>query len=122
MTWSICWKEMKKFIESNNEGPEKAKIMPARVDEGLTTNSQVTDVAVNKVFKQQLKKKSDNHQLQMDIQVGKKIKVSREKLVELILQTIDEINQESSRTFFIQDAFKYCGLNPRSMENSLKAF
>lgn len=114
--------EVTKFIENNNKDPEKAKIIPAIVDEGLTPIIQVPDVAVNKVFKQKLKKHYYNHQLQMDIQVGKKIKVSREKLVELILQTIDEINQESSRTFLIQDAFKYCDLNPWSMENSLKAF
>jgi hypothetical protein len=113
---------MTQFIENNNKDPEKAKIIPAIVDEGLTPIIQVLDVAVNKVFKQKLKKQYYNHQLQMDIQVGKKLKVSREKLVELILQTIDEINQESSQTFLIQDVFKYCGLNPWSMENSLKAF
>jgi hypothetical protein len=39
-----------------------------------------------------------------------------------VLQSIDNINRQSAQSFLIHDAFKYCGLNPWSMENSMKAF
>jgi hypothetical protein len=92
------------------------------IDEGLTPIIQVPDVAVNKIFKQNLKKKYYSYRAELDIEIGKKIKVSKEKIVEMILGSIAEINNCSSKELLIQDAFKYCGLNPWSTENSLRAF
>jgi hypothetical protein len=54
--------------------------------------------------------------------VGNKLRVSREKVVNFILQSIDNINRQSTQSFLIHDAFKYHGLNPWSTENSMKAF
>jgi hypothetical protein len=43
-------------------------------------------------------------------------------VVDFILETIADINDQSHKSLFIQDAFKYCGLNLWSSENSLLAF
>jgi hypothetical protein len=115
--------EVVKFIdENNNNNKIKATITLGIVDEGLTPIIQVPDVAVNKIFKQNLKKKYYSYRAELDIEIGKKIKVSKEKIVEMILGSIAEINDCSSKELLIQDAFKYCGLNPWSTENSLRAF
>ncbi len=42
--------------------------------------------------------------------------------MEMILGSIADINDCSTKQLLIHDAFKYCGLNPWSSENSLKAF
>jgi hypothetical protein len=42
--------------------------------------------------------------------------------VEMILGSFADINDCSTKQLKIHDAFKYCGLNPWSSENSLKAF
>jgi len=52
----------------------------------------------------------------------KKIEVSKEKIVEMILGSIADINNCSTKQLLIHDTFKYCGLSPWSSENSLKAF
>ena len=56
------------------------------------------------------------------MELGKKVRISREKVVDFILDSIDGINQESKKNLSIQDAFKCCGLNPSSSKNSLNAF
>jgi hypothetical protein len=38
------------------------------------------------------------------------------------LDSIDDINQQGTKNFSVQDAFKCCGLNPWSTNNSLTAF
>jgi hypothetical protein len=114
--------EVMEFIDNNNKDPEKGKIISAIVDEGLTPIIQVPDVAVNKPFKQKLKEHYYKYRLETEIKVGRKVKVSREKVVEFILNSMDEINAESTKTYLIHDAFKYCGLNPWSLKNSLDAF
>jgi len=48
--------------------------------------------------------------------------VSRETLVDFVLNTIEEINQENEDYRFIADAFKRCGLNPWSKDHSMAAF
>ena len=111
------------FIEkNNNDNNKKATITLAIVDEGLTPIIQVPDVAVNKISKQNLKKRYYSYRSELDVEVGKKIKVSKEKIVEMILGSIADINDCSTKQLLIHDAFKYCGLNPWSSENSLKAF
>jgi hypothetical protein len=40
----------------------------------------------------------------------------------MVLGSIADNNGCSGKQLLIQDAFKYCGLNPWSSENSLKAF
>jgi hypothetical protein len=111
------------FIENNNKDEKKkATIILALVDEGLTPIIQVPDVAVNKIFKQNLKKRYYSYRSEMDIEVGKKIRVSKEKIIDMILGSIADINGCSDKQLLIHDAFKYCGLNPWSSDNSIKAF
>ena len=76
------------FINDNNL-KQKTTIVPVLVDEGLTPIIQVPDVAVNKTFKQNLKDQYYKHRLEMDITVGTKLRVSREKVVDMILKAID---------------------------------
>lgn len=52
----------------------------------------------------------------------KKVSLSHEKLVDFVLQTIEEINKQNCENQFIADSFKKCGLNPWSKERSLQAF
>ena len=113
--------DVMQFINDNNL-KQKTTIVPVLVDEGLTPIIQVPEVAVNKTFKQNLKDQYYKHRLEMDITVGTKLRVSREKVVDMILKAITEINDLSTRTLMIQDAFKYCGLNPWSTATSLAAF
>jgi hypothetical protein len=115
-------KVMKFIKDNNNDNNNKISITSALVDEGLTPIIQVPDVAVNKIFKKNLKEQYYKYRLLMNATVGKKLRVSREKVVEFILQSIDNINSQSTQSFLIHDAFEYCGLNPWSMENSMKAF
>jgi hypothetical protein len=56
------------------------------------------------------------------VELGKKVRISREKVVDFILDSVNDINQESTKKFSIEDAFKCCGLNPWNSTNSLNAF
>ena len=111
------------FIETNNkDNNKKATIISALVDEGLTPIIQVPDVAVNKIFKQGLKQRYYSHRAELQLEVGTKIKITKEKIIEFILETISDINTQNTKQMIIHDAFKYCGLNPWSSENSRRAF
>ena len=92
------------------------------MDEGLTPIIQVPDVAINKTFKQTLKDQYYKHQLELEITIGTKLWVTRDKMVEFMVNVINEINDVSTKTLMIQDTFKYCGLNPWSTASSLEAF
>jgi hypothetical protein len=109
------------FIKESNS-KNKTKIVPALVDEGLTPIIQVPDVAINKTFKQTLKDQYYKHQLELEITIGTKLWVTRDKMVEFMVNVINEINDVSTKTLMIQDTFKYCGLNPWSTASSLEAF
>jgi len=100
--------EVMQFIKESNS-KNKTKIVPVLVNEGLTHIIQVPDVAINKTFKQTLKDQYYKHQLELEITIGRKLRVAREKMVEFIVNAIDEINDISTKTLMIQDAFKYCG-------------
>jgi len=114
--------EVVEFIKNNNKDPNNATIISEVVDEGLTPIIQVPDVAVNKVFKQKLKEKYYQHRLGLTVEKGVKLRVSRSKVVDFILESIADINRKSMKDLSIQDAFKFCGLNPWSTGNSLHAF
>jgi hypothetical protein len=58
----------------------------------------------------------------LPVTIGKKITVSREQLLDFVLDTIDEINQDNNDYPHIINAFKRCGLNPWSKRSSLQAF
>jgi hypothetical protein len=58
----------------------------------------------------------------LPVSVGKKITVTREQLVDFVLQTIEEINHKNEHQRFIADAFIKCGLNPWGAGKSLEAF
>jgi hypothetical protein len=87
-----------KFIENNNkDNNKKATIISALVDEGLTLIIQVPDVAVNKIFKQGLKQRYYSHQAELQIEVQTKLKITKEKTKEFILETINDINSQSKK-------------------------
>jgi hypothetical protein len=52
----------------------------------------------------------------------KKVVASREMLVDFVLDTISEINNDNNKHQFIAESFRRCGLNPWSKEKSLEAF
>jgi hypothetical protein len=114
--------EVLNFIHKNNKDPKKATIISALVDEGLTPIIQMPDVAVTKNFKQKLKDRYYQHRLQLNVEQGVKVKVTREKVVDFILESIKDINQKSMKDLSIPDALKFCGLNSCSTQNSLLAF
>ncbi len=93
------------FIKESNS-KNKTKIVPALVDEGLTPIIQVPDVAINKTFKQTLKDQYYKHQLELEITIGTKLWVTRDKMVEFMVNVINEINDVSTKTLMIQDTFK----------------
>ncbi len=110
------------FIQKCNDDSTTTHIVLELVDEGLTPIIQVPDVAINKVFKAGVKKRYHQHRTELSVEVGKKVSISREMLVDFVLQTIEEINEQNNDNHFITDSFKKCGLNPWSKENSLQAF
>jgi hypothetical protein len=115
--------EVLDFIaKCNEQTTTSTKIIIEMVDEGLTPIIQVPDVAVNKVFKAGVKKRYHEYRSGLPVTIGKKISVSRETLVDFVLNTIDEINKSNYENQFISDAFKRCGLNPWSKTQSMEAF
>jgi hypothetical protein len=114
--------EVLNFIAKSNEENKDTTVVVELVDEGLTPIIQVPDVAVNKVFKAAVKKRYHQYRSELPLVIGKKVSVTREQLVDFVLQAIDEINEDNNDNLFIHDAFKKCGLNPWSKNNSLKAF
>jgi hypothetical protein len=121
---SHCSDEVLQFIMKYNEQETTngTKIITETVDEGLTPIIQVPDVAVNKVFKEGVKKRYHQYRSSLPVTMGKKITVTREQLVDFVLDTIEQINQQNDDHRFISDAFKQCGLNPWSRNKSLEAF
>jgi len=115
--------EVLEFIERcNSDKLTHTRIVHELVDEGLTPIIQVPDVAVKKVFKSTVKKKYHHYRSGLAVNIGQKVSVSREKVVEFVLDAIREINDNNNEHQFITDAFKRCGLNPWSQNKSLEAF
>jgi hypothetical protein len=114
--------EVMEFVERCNQDTTTTHIALELVDEGLTPIIQVPDVAINKVFKSAVKKRYHQHRAKLPVTMGKKLSISREQLVEFVLEAIDEINEQNNEHQYISDAFKKCGLNPWSKDNSMKAF
>lgn len=116
--------EVLQFIEKCNAEATSStsKIVLELVDEGLTPIIQVPDVAVNKIFKAGVKRRYHQYRSTLPVTIGKKVTVSREQLVDFVLDTINEINQNNYDYPYITNAFKRCGLNPWSKNNSLEAF
>lgn len=115
--------EVKQFIERcNADQATTTRIVLELVDEGLTPIIQVPDVAVNKVFKAAVKRHYHTYRSELPVKIGQKISVSRETLVNFVLDSIREINDQNDDNPFIMNAFKRCGLNPWSQSKSLKAF
>jgi hypothetical protein len=111
------------FIKKCNEDESsKTTIILELVDEGLTPIIQVPDVAVNKVFKSGVKHRYHQYRSTLPLTVGKKVTVSREMLVDFVLETINDINNKNNETPFIAESFRRCGLNPWSKGKSLTAF
>lgn len=54
--------------------------------------------------------------------IGEKLSISREHLVDIIVDVFDEINERNIQEPIIADLFRMCGLNPWSQKASLKAF
>ncbi len=101
--------EVVEFIKNNNKDPKNATIILALVDEGLTLIIQVPNVLVNNVFKQNLKEKYYQHWLGLTVKKGVKLKVSRSKVIDFILESIADSNQKSAKDVSIQDAFNFFG-------------
>lgn len=115
--------EVMQFInKSNHDTTTGTKLILELVDEGLTPIIQVPDVAVNKNFKAGVKQKYHQYRSELPLTIGKKVTVSREKVIEFILETINDINNHNDDNQYIRDAFRKCGLNPWSKEQSDKAF
>ena len=51
-----------------------------------------------------------------------KLKYMKEKIIEFILETINDMNTQSAKQMLVHDAFKCCGLNLWSSEKSMNAF
>ena len=114
--------EVMEFIEKCNQDTARTQIVLELVEEGLTPIIQVPDVAINKLFKSAVKKRYHQHRAKLPIMIGKKVSISREQLVDFVLEAIEEINEHNNEHQFISDSFKKCGLNPWSKDNSMKAF
>jgi len=97
--------EVLDLIANCNEQTTSTKIVIKMVDEGLTPIIQVPDIAVNKDFKAGVKKRYHEYQ-SLPVTIGEKIAVSRDTLVDFVLNTIDEINNSNNENPFISDAFK----------------
>jgi hypothetical protein len=100
------------FVERCNADK---RIVIELVDEGLTPIIQVPDVAVNKVFKAVVKERYHKYQSTLPVNIGQKVSVPRETLVDFVLDAIQEINERNDDTPFIMNTFKRCGLNLWSM-------
>jgi hypothetical protein len=115
--------EVQQFIDRcNADKATTTRLVLELVDEGLTPIIQVPDVAVNKVFKAAVKKRYHKYWSEVPLNIGEKISVPRDTLVDFDLDAIKEINEQNDDTPFIMNAFKTCGLNPCSKTNSLAAF
>jgi hypothetical protein len=115
--------DVMEFIERcNADNATETRIVMELVDEGLTPIIQVPDVAVNKVFKSAVKGKYHTYRSGLPIKIGEKVSISRETMVQFILEAISDINIKNYDEPFIRDGFKRCGLNPWSEAQSLNAF
>lgn len=115
--------EVMEFVERcNADKATTTRIVIELVDEGLTPIIQVPDVAVNKVFKAAVKERYHKYRSTLPVNIGQKVSVPRETLVDFVLYAIQEINERNDDTPFIMNTFKGCGLNPWSMTKSLTAF
>jgi hypothetical protein len=115
--------EVVEFIERcYADKATKTKIVLELVDEGLMPIIQVPDVAVNKIFKALVKQRYHVYRSGLEMKIGEKISVPGETLVDFVLDAIAEINRQNFETHYIIDAFKRCGLNPWSQQESLEAF
>jgi hypothetical protein len=92
------------------------------VDEGFAPIIQAPDVAVNKVFKSGVKQRYHNYQAGLPINIGQKLSAARETVVDFVLDAIAEKNRQNDERKIIMDAFKRCGLNPRSKKTRLEYF
>jgi hypothetical protein len=105
--------DIMEFIERcNADNATETRIVVELVDEGLTPIIQVPDVAVNKVFKSTVKRKYHTYRSGLPVRIGQKVSVSRETMVQFILDAILDINLQNNQQQFIRDAFIRCGLNP----------
>jgi hypothetical protein len=96
--------EVLQFIMECNdqETTNSTKIITETVDEGLTPIIQVPDVA-DKGFKEGLKKCYHQYHSSLRVTIGEKITVTREQLVDFVLDTIEQINQQNDDHQFIAD-------------------
>jgi hypothetical protein len=115
-------KEVLQSIKKCNEDESTTTtIVLEFVDEGFTPITQVPDVVVNKVLIRIEDKispvpcRDTSHNWQKGC-------VSCEMLVDFVLDTIDDINNDNNEHQFISESFKRCRLNPWSKEKSMEAF
>jgi hypothetical protein len=115
--------EVQEFVKCcNADKATTTRIVLELVNEGLTPIIKVPDAVVNKVFKAAVKRQYHNYRSKLPVRIWEKISVSRETLVDFVLDAIEQINEQNDETPYIMHAFKQCGLNPWSMSKSLEAF
>lgn len=116
-------RDLHRWLEVLNErNKHGSTIYLAFIERGLTAIYQPGDVMINKPLKQEIRKRYYDFVSQEYDKViaERKVKVSREKLVEFIEGAFKELNLQQFKKRTIANAFDICGLNPYS--DDLTAF
>ena len=113
--------EVIEWIKRTNE-VEKPKIIMEFIESGMTSVYQPPDVVVMKPLKVAVRKAYGKYRNEIagNFLPGGAIKVTREKLTQMILEAYDYINSENMDNPYIRRAFNLCGLNPYATEENIR--
>ena len=103
-----------------SRSPPNEQLIIDYVDPCLTSIYQPPDVSMNKPLKHRLKSLYTQHvrEVSSEFKAGDKVTVTREKLISMIEQVYDDINDGQKKTRGIAKSFDQCGLNPWCKDTS----
>ena len=106
---------VKKWTKELNEtSVTGSKIVIEWIDPSLTSIYQPGDITINKPLKNMVRERYQKYVSDIcnEFTPGQSIKISREKLVEIVEQSFDEMNSSEAQTRAISKSFQMCGLDP----------
>jgi DDE superfamily endonuclease len=109
------------WINKENE-ESNTKVVVEYIDECLTSIYQPCDIMINKPLKSKVRSHYYKHVRGLNSKPGEKLVISRENLMNFIVLSYNEINNEQIYDRTIAESFNKCGLNPYSLDTDLKSF
>ena len=100
----------------------KTMIVVEYIDECLTSIYQPCDVMMNKVLKEKVRLHYYKYIRGLNSKPGDKLIISRKVLMNFIVSSYNEINNEQIYDRTIAESFNKCGVNPYSLDSDLESF